>query len=107
MHANAWWDDWGSGYDDLHDFSHRCSSQVISIGEAERFWKAYSNVHNPQRNGLGERVGKLVGVHYSLRLKSKRKDPKSEAEFLPQMELQLDVIDEAADNLEYPSGEDE
>jgi hypothetical protein len=51
-----WWDNWGSGVKELHDFAYEATSQTTSIGEAERSWKAYSNIHNPKHNRLGERV---------------------------------------------------
>ena len=44
--ACQWWDDWGSGEKEIHDFAHNTCSQTTSIGEAERFWKAYANIHN-------------------------------------------------------------
>ena len=50
--ACSWWDDWGSGPQVLHDFAYRVTSQPVSIGEAERFWKAYAHVHNAKRNRL-------------------------------------------------------
>ena len=36
----AWWGDWGAGKKVLHDFAVRVTSQPISIGAAERCWKA-------------------------------------------------------------------
>ena len=38
----AWWGDWGAGKRVLHDFAVRVTSQPISIGAAERCWKAYA-----------------------------------------------------------------
>ena len=38
----AWWGDWGAGEKVLHDFAVRVTSQPISIGAAERCWKAYA-----------------------------------------------------------------
>ena len=38
----AWWGDWGAGKKVLHDFAVRVTSQPISIGAAERCWKAYA-----------------------------------------------------------------
>ena len=103
--ACKWWDDWGSGEKEIHDFAHNTCSQTTSIGEAERFWKAYANIHNAKRNGLGERATKLVSVHYSLRLKSKRRDPRYEDEYLAPLELNLDAIDQEAEDLDVSDSE--
>ena len=43
--ADSWWDYWGSGKKVLHDFAVRVTSQPISIGAAERCWKAYAHIH--------------------------------------------------------------
>jgi hypothetical protein len=102
-----WWDNWGSGVKELHDFAYEATSQTTSIGEAERSWKAYSNIHNPKHNRLGERVSKLINVHYSLRLKSKKRDPAYEDEYLAPLELHLDAIDEEAEDLIVPESPSE
>jgi hypothetical protein len=43
--AHVWWGYWGSGKKALHDFATRVTSQPVSIGSAERCWKAYANIH--------------------------------------------------------------
>ena len=79
-----------------HDFAARVTSQTISIGAAERCWKAYAHIHCPKRNRLEpERAPKLVRVHYNLR--RKRSNPEFEDGHLPAMTI--DPIDEAADDL--------
>ena len=87
----------------MHDFAHRVTSQPVSIGEAERFWKAYAHVHNAKRNRLDtERAVKLVRVHYNLRLQGRRRDAEAKAEHLPPMELNLEglqAIETEADEL--------
>ena len=94
----AWWGDWGAGKKVLHDFAVRATSQPISIGAAERCWKAYAHIHCPKRNRLGpERAPKLVRVHYNLRLRRKRSNPDFEDVHLAAMTI--DPIDEAADDL--------
>ena len=94
--ADASWGDWGAGKKVLHDFAARVTSQPISIGAAERCWKAYAHIHCPKRNRLGpERAPKLVRVHYSLC--RKRSNPEFEDGHLPAMTI--DPIDEAADDL--------
>ena len=96
--ADASWGDWGAGKKVLHDFAARVTSQPISIGAAERCWKAYAHIHCPKRNRLGpERAPKLVRVHYNLRLRRKRSDPEFEDVHLPAMAM--NPIDEAADDL--------
>jgi hypothetical protein len=47
--ADAWWGDWGAGKKVLHDFAVRVTSQPISIGAAERRWKAYAHIRCPKR----------------------------------------------------------
>jgi hypothetical protein len=94
----AWWGDSGASKKVLHDFAARVTSQPISIGAAERCWKAYAHIHCPKRNRLGpERAPKLVRVHYNLRLRRKRSNPECEDGHLPAMTI--DPIDEAADDL--------
>ena len=79
------------------------TSQPVSIGEAERFWKAYAHVHNAKRNRLDtERAVKLVRLHYHLRLRGRRRDAEAKAEHLPPMELNLEglqAIETEADEL--------
>ena len=94
--ADAWWGDWGA----LHDFAARVTSQPISIGAAERCWKAYApfTVQSGTPGALGpERDPKLVRVHYNLRLRRKRSNPDFEDVHLAAMTI--DPIDEAADDL--------
>jgi hypothetical protein len=98
----AWWGDWGAGKKVLHDFAVRVTSQLISIGAAERCWKAYAHIHcecpKRTRNRLGpERAPKLVRVHYNLRLRRKRSSPEYDDMHLPAMTI--DPIEEAADDL--------
>jgi hypothetical protein len=98
----AWWGDWGAGKKMLHDFAVRVTSQLISIGAAERCWKAYAHIHcecpKRTRNRLGpERAPKLVRVHYNLRLRRKRSSPEYDDMHLPAMTI--DPIEEAADDL--------
>jgi hypothetical protein len=94
----AWWGDSGASKKVLHDFAARVTSQPISIGAAERCWKAYAHIHCPKRNRLGpERAPKLVRVHYNLRLRRKRSNPEFEDGHLPTMTI--DPIDEAVDDL--------
>ncbi len=100
--ADAWWGDWGAGKKVLHDFAVRVTSQLISIGAAERCWKAYAHIHcecpKRTRNRLGpERAPKLVRVHYNLRLRRKRSNPEFEDVHLPS--TAIDPIEEAADDL--------
>jgi hypothetical protein len=97
----AWWGDWGVGKKVLHDFAVRVTSQLISIGAAERCWKAYAHIHcecpKRTRNRLGpERAPKLVRVHYNLRLRRKRSSPEYDDVHLPAMTI--DPIEEAADD---------
>ena len=95
---NAWWGDWGVGNKVLHDFAARVTSYPISIGAAERCWKAYAHIHCPKRNRLvPERAPKPVRVHYNLRLRRKRSNPEFEDVHLAAMTI--DPIDEAADDL--------
>ena len=103
--ADAWWGDWGAGKKVLHDFAVRVTSQPISIGAAERCWKAYAHIHCPKRNRLGpERAPKLVRVHYNLRLRRKRSNPEYEDVHLPAMAL--DPIEEAAGDLSVEDDSD-
>ena len=91
--ADAWWGDWGAGKKVLHDFAARVTSQPISIGAAERCWKAYAHIHCHKRNRLGpERAPKLVRVHYNLRLRRKRSNPEFEDVHLAAMTI--DPIDD-------------
>ena len=89
----AWWGDWGAGKKALHDFAVRVTSQPISIGAAERCWKAYAHIHcecpKRTRNRLGpERAPKLVRVHSNLRLRRKRSSPEYDDVHLPAMTIQ-------------------
>jgi hypothetical protein len=59
----AWWGDWGAGKKVLHDFAVRVTSQLISIGAAERCWKAYVHIHCESgsasvQSGLGTALGR-------------------------------------------------
>jgi hypothetical protein len=54
----AWWGDWGAGKKVLHDFAVRVTSQPISIGAAERCWKAYALIHCECQSGLGTALGR-------------------------------------------------
>ena len=86
----------GRGQEGVHDFAAHVTSQPISIGAAERCWKAYAHIHCPKRNRLEpERAPILVRVHYNLR--RKRSNPEFEDGHLPPMTI--DPIDEAADDL--------
>jgi hypothetical protein len=97
--AHVWWDYWASGKKVLHDFATRVTSQPVSIGSAERCWKAYANIHCAKRNRLGPgRAAKLTCVHYNMRLRHAREDPTFEPECLPPMEL--DPIDAEADDFD-------
>jgi hypothetical protein len=99
--AHVWWDYWASGKKVLHDFATRVTSQPVSIGSAERCWKAYANIHCAKRNRLGPgRAAKLTCVHYNMRLRHAREDPTFEPECLPPMEL--DPIDAEADDFDEP-----
>jgi hypothetical protein len=96
----AWWGDWGAGKKVLHDFAVLVTSQLISIGAAERCWKAYAHIRVSKRtrNRLGpERAPKPVRVHYNLRLRRKRSSPEYDDVHLPAMTI--DPIEEAADDL--------
>ena len=80
-------------------FGTRVTSQPVSIGSAERCWKAYANIHCAKRNRLGPgRAAKLTCVHYNMRLRHAREDPTFEPECLPPMEL--DPIDAEADDFD-------
>ena len=82
--AHVWWGYWGSGKKALHDFATRVTSQPVSIGSAERCWKAYANIHCTKRNRLGpERAAKLTCVHDKMRLRQVREDPTFEPVCLP------------------------
>ena len=107
--TDAWWGEWGTGKNVLHDSAARVTSQPISIGAAERGWKAYTHLHCPKRNRLGpELAPKLVRVHYDLRLCRKRSNPEYEDVYLlctlPAMAI--DPIEEAADDLIVKDGSD-
>ncbi len=80
----------------------RVTSQLISIGAAERCWKAYAHIHcgcpKRTRNRLGpEQAPKLVRVHYNRRLRRKRSSPEYDDVHLQAM--MIDLIEEAADDL--------
>jgi hypothetical protein len=95
---HAWWDDWGSGKKEVHDFAVRVHAQPTGIGMAERCWKAYSYIHNAKRNRMcSTRACKLVRTHYNLRLISKRKNPRYEEEHLAGLEIesQLNTYEES------------
>ena len=89
---HAWWDDWGSGKKEVHDFAVRVHAQPTGIGMAERCWKAYSYIHNAKRNRMcSTRACKLVRTHYNLRLISKRKNPRYEEEHLAGLEIESEL----------------
>ena len=102
--AHVWWDNWGSGKKVLHDFATRVTSQPVSIGSAERCWKAYANIHCAKRNRLGSRAAKLTFTHYNMRLRHVRENPTFEPVSLPPMEL--DPIDAEADDFDRGSDSD-
>ncbi len=59
---------WCSGKKVLHDFATRVTSQPVSIGSAERCWKAYANINCAKRNRLDpERAAKLTCAHCYMR----------------------------------------
>ncbi len=101
----AWWGGWGAGKKVLlvvHDFAARVTSQPISIGAAERCWKAYAHIHCPKRNRLGpERAPRLVRVHYNGSITfvcaASEVIRNLKTGILPAMTI--DPIDEAADDL--------
>jgi hypothetical protein len=107
--AHVWWVYWGSGTKMLHDFATRVTSQPVSIGSAERCWKAYANIHCAKRNRLGsvyspERAAKLTCVHYyNMRLRHAWENPTFEPVFLPPMVL--DPIDAEADDFDAGSSD--
>ena len=83
-------------------YTVRVTSQLISIGAAERCWKAYAHIHcecpKRTRNRLGpERAPKLVRAHFNLRLRRKRSNPEYEDAQL--LAMAIDPIEEAADDL--------
>lgn len=95
----------GSGKKVLHDFATRVTSQPVSIGSAERCWKAYANINCAKRNRLGpERAAKLTCVRYNMRLRQAREDPTFEPVCLPPMVL--GPIDAEADDFDEGSESD-
>ena len=97
----------GSGKKVLHDFATRVTSQPVSIGSAERCWKAYANITGncAKRNRLGpERAAKLTCVRYNMRLRQAREDPTFEPVCLPPMVL--GPIDAEADDFDEGSESD-
>ena len=90
----------GSGKKVLHDFATRVTSQPVSIGSAERCWKAYANINCAKRKRLGsERAAKLTCVRYNMRLRQVREDPTFEPVCLPPMVL--GPIDAEADDRDF------
>ena len=72
----GWWRMYGGQVPELRKLATRLLSQVASSSAAERNWSTYSFIHSVKRNRLtSKRAEKLVYVHSSLRLKS-RKLPK-------------------------------
>ena len=97
--ADAWWGDWGAGKKVLHDFAARVTSQPISIGAAERCWKAYA----PFTVQSGTALGRSGIRNWSectitfVAVRRKRSNPDFEDVHLAAMTI--DPIDEAADDL--------